>query len=228
MAIFTGNWLDDDGVPFDPSAKVNEHYATSGSACLNRTGQVPRRHHQRFASTIRYAAHRWHNDLDAAHRALWADKAAAGPSRRGTLDRTPTNGWTMFNAFDFLQLWHDPPSAVTGPYPGGPDILSSVIDSVDLEAGTVTFTATAEPGLADVPIARLATFQVDPAAALAVNPWRATRLIDLALPAALDPGPYTNTVPLAWPITAGQAVRIYWRGRVANWWTYHAEDTWTP
>jgi len=228
MAIFTGNWLDDDGVPFDPSAKVNEHYATSGSACLNRTGQVPRRGRARFAAAIRYSAHRWHHDLPPWAQEAWALEGEAGPSRRGTLDRTPTNGFVMFNAFDFLQLWAEPPSIVVGPSSTPRTFLSSVITDVNLGDQTVTLEVNADVQIPNWLHARFATFQVDPAHVRDSVPWRHTRLIDLAQAEDFDPLPYVATVPLAWPVAAGELLRLYFRGRVASWWKYHAEHSVTP
>jgi len=189
VAIFTGNWLDDDGVPFDPSAKVNEHYATSGSACLNRTGQVPRRGRARFAAAIRYSAHRWHHDLPPWAQEAWALEGEAGPSRT---------------------------------------FLSSVITDVNLGDQTVTLEVNADVQIPNWLHARFATFQVDPAHVRDSVPWRHTRLIDLARAEDFDPLPYVATVPLAWPVAAGQLLRLYFRGRVASWWKYHAEHSVTP
>ena len=224
MAIFAGTWVDDTGHPWDPDAKVLQTWTGGGAVCVRRRRLVNHPSKVPFIAAARYAADRWHNALAGADRDLWDADGPNGVPRRGTLDRTAVNGFVMFNAFDFVQLYADPPSDVDAPGSPAVDFLTTSIDAVTLGAQTVTFTATLQFEIPLCTLARLATFQINPAAVLRANPWKATRLIDLADAVDLDPASYTPTVPLAWPVASGDIVRLYWRGRVASWWTYHADD----
>ena len=223
--IFAGTFTDPDGKPWDLQTKVLQTWPGGGMGSVRRHGINPHPGHAPFVAAVRYSLDRWRNALDEWDRDGWETIAEQGPSRRGNLARTPTHGWITFNAYDFVQLYADPPSEVLGPSETSRTILSTAIDSVDLVNQTVTFTATADVGIAAWLYTRLATFQIEPRAVRYRNPWRATRLIDLAVAGDLDPGPYNPTVPLRWPVSAGENLRLYWRGRVASWWKYEADDT---
>lgn len=223
--IFKGTWLDGTGHPFDPASKQLQAWTGGGAACIRRRGLRRTQAHDRFVAAARYMADRWLNELSQAARDSWDVEAATGPARRGTLSRSPSNGYIMLNAYDFVQLYADPPSTVAIAGGDAYDITTTSIDTVTVGAQTVTFTATCETGWADYWHARLATYQVHPRAVLRSNPWRATRLIDLATNMDFAADTYTPTVPLAWPVQAGDTVRLYWRSRFGHWWKYHDDDS---
>lgn len=225
MAIFSGNWLDPEGVPFDVQAKVPDTWVGGGSAAVRRHGTRPHPSHAPFARAAQLAARRWHQLIPSGDQDAWTTQGLVGASERSTLDRTPVPGYIMYNAFDFVQLYHAPPSYVVETAAVSENFLTAVINEADFLTQTVTFTVTADALLHIRPNARLATYQVNPRKAHGANPWRATRLIDFAYPAAFDPPTYQTTVPLMWQAAPGDTVRLYFRGRVLSWWKFEADDT---
>lgn len=224
MAIFAGNWKDALGKPFDPGAKVPDTWADGGSAATRRLATRPNQARAQFIATARAAAHRWLNTIPSPDQDAWETQGQTGASERGTLDRTPVNGFVQYASFDFVQLYHQPPSVVLAPTAAGENFLSAVITDADFLTQTVTFIVDADPDLHLFAWARLATYQINPKKIHGANPWRHTRLIDLAPPAAFDPPPYQTTVPLLWHVKPGDTVLLYWRGRLANWWKFEAHD----
>lgn len=224
MAIFAGTWVDDHGHPWDPSAKVLQTWTGGGAVCVRRTALVNHPAHAPFIAASRYMADRWHNELAPAHRDLWDTDGITGPARRGSLDRTPTNGYIALNAFDFIQLYADPPSYVLPPTTYAENFTTAAVTALDVPNQTVTFSVDMDALLPFRDNTRLATYQIHPARVLHANPWKHTRLVDFATPPIVPEPPYVATVPLRWPVASGDTVRLYWRGRVGSWWKYHADD----
>ncbi len=73
MAIFSGDWKDGNGVPFDPSAFQCQDYAASGTAQLRP--RSPRRTAAQQQATLNFsiAARLWFNTLDETERQTWRD-----------------------------------------------------------------------------------------------------------------------------------------------------------
>lgn len=227
MAIFAGNWHDASGVPFDPDANVLQTWTGGGMAAGRRRAVRPHSAHAPFVQAVRASAERWHNDLTTQDRTDWTVQGLTGAGRRGDLARDPVNGFIMLNAYDLIQLYALPPSTVTYPAAIARTWSTATADSVDVPNQTVTFTVDSDDPIHLYAHARLATFQIHPAAVRHANPWRATRLIDLAVAADFDPLPYVATVDLRWPVASGDLVRLYWRGRVGSFWKFQHDDALT-
>ena len=225
MAIFAGTWVDDNAHPWDPDAKVLQTWPGGGSVSVTRRALVNHPARAPFIAATRYIADRWHNVLTQPNRDSWDTDAIDGPSRRGSLDRTPCNGYIALNAFDFIQLYADPPSYVLPALTYAENFTTAAVTAVDVPNQTVTFSVDMHPLLPFRDYTRLATYQIHPERILHANPWKHTRLIDFTAPPIVPDPPYVATVPLAWPVAPGDTIRLYWRGRVGSWWKYHADDT---
>lgn len=225
MAIFAGAFTDDDGNPWDPNAKVLQTWPGGGSFAVRRRRICPHPAHGPFIAAARYMADRWRNELTQQNRDDWTAEGATGAGRRGDLQVHPLNGYIMLNAFDLVQLYADPPSWVMPPATYAENFLTAAVTSIDLPNQTVTFTVTMDALLPFRDETRLVTYQINPRACRHANPWRATRLIDIVAPPGIPPPPYVATVPLRWPVAAGDLFRLYWRGRVGHLWKFEADDT---
>lgn len=225
MAIFAGDWKDADRVPFDPNAKVPHTWPGGGSAAVRRHRIRPHPMHSFFRATARRLRDRWHNKISEGNQAAWAAQGATGAPKRGTTDRTPVNGYIMYSAFDWAQLWYRPPSVVQETALIDENFLTAAINSVNLVDQEVTFTVTADPHLHWYPNFRLLTYQLHPHYPLVPNPWRATKLIHWATNQDFDPPSFQATAKLLWTVTHPAYVHLYWRGRGLSHWKFHATDS---
>jgi len=84
MAIFTGNWFDGSGVPFDGSAAAIVDGPAAGTARLaraTRTGQ-PSEAHRNCMCRFGWISRHWKQDLTGANRLTWQDGEGLADDRR--------------------------------------------------------------------------------------------------------------------------------------------------
>lgn len=225
MAIYSGSWRNGDGVPFDWSGKVLHEDEYGGVVCLRRHSVIPPAHRPKFIRIARQIRDRWFNVLSQANRDSYDALAAAGPSSRDSIDRTPTNGYLLYQALVFASYWDHGSTVVLHPEPTAGAFTAATVDAVSVPNQTVTYTA-AWASLEPLCIlASLAAYQIDPVHVLGPLQWRHTRMIDWT---QLLPGHnlgFTHTVDLAWPAVAGDTVRLFFRGNRFPWYTFHHDDS---
>jgi len=224
--IYAGTWKDQEGVPFDNNAKVLQLTPGGGIACTRRRALVAHPCKTPFTSAARNLRDRWWHTLEQWMRDYWWNDGLVGSSKRGSLDRTPTQGFIHFQAAAFAKQWLDPPTDLDY-IQGWPDQTwtSASIDSISIPNQTVTFTCQYTDKMHLCLDNNFVTYQIRPSKIHASNPWRATRMIDLARMTSADPTEYSTTVPLAWKARTGDLIRLYFRGRSLHHYSYQHTDT---
>lgn len=225
MALFAGIWPDQDGNPFDPDAQVSQEWEGGGAAAVRRRGTRPHPNRDQFVRSIRSAADHWRNTLTTADRAGWTYEGSLGTTKRGSIDRTPVNGFIQYNAYDGITHYYQPPSLVGGPTEAEPGFHWASIVWVWTARQEVSYRALAVAGLNAFAHARLAVFQINPRDFLFDKPWKATRCIDIVAPPDFDPALIERTVKLRWFLIPGEGCRLLFRGRVASRWGFHDDDS---
>ena len=222
MAIFTGTWRDTADLPFDPQAKVLHATPAGGVAAVRRHAISPHPAHQAFTRVGRKSRDTWQDMLSSADRTDWAAIGTTGPSRRGSTARTPAGGYITFSALTWIDIHATDATDRTGPETHYNDYITATLDSLNVAAQQLTFSVTYNAEVAQDLHAAVAAYQVNPAYRNAANPHRQTRLVDLhPLPQA-PPFAQTRTVSTAWPLAAGDTLRLYVRGRVSNYYQFQA------
>lgn len=220
MAIFAGNWKDAFGIPFDPDAKVLQAWPGGGMAAGRRRKISPHPAHAAFSRNGRATGHDWLHVLTPTHRTDWQTAADTGVTRRGSVSRIPAAGYIAFSSIGWVDRYdHES----TDRYAVAPLIITftgGTLEAVDLVAQTLTYDVTWAGEAADPQNAAIAVYQVNPRYVRSPNPHRQTRLIDLHEIPSSPPWHHTATVDLAWPAAAGDAVRIYIRGRAPDYYQW--------
>lgn len=177
MAIFLGNWLDGEGVPFDPSAQQNRSTPTGGSAQATRSGRAPFFHNTHFAACVTYHAAKWLNELTSGERDDWEIQGDSGVWKRGSATPSVVNGFCAFNAVSFVHTFYPDTIDIKGPGLHNVEIGPPYLEEPEVATQTISFNYDYTPDWAAGEHATCAVYQIDPADLARPWPVRDTRLI---------------------------------------------------
>jgi len=224
MAIFSGTFTDPDGHKWEKSAKLLQTWTGGGSVCARRTHIRPPAYRSKFVRISRQIRDRWWNVLSQANRDSYTALAAQGPSSRDGIDRTPSNGYILYQALVFAHYWDHGSTVVLDPEPQAGPFTAGTIDAIDVPNQTVTYSAAWQSIEPLCILASLSVYQINPLDLYGPLQWRQTRLIDWTQLLPAHNLGFTHTVALAWPAVAGTAIRLFFRGNRFPWYTWHHQD----
>lgn len=208
MAIYSGNWLDEAGAPFDPDAFSRSGSANAQIAQVRRRGRTHRIYKSAFRHALGRAAHHWRFHLTEAEREIFGWATAGYPTDRDenqSVNVHPFAGWAQSFFVDFF----------TGRTPDTDDFaitlinqLNITLDQADASAQTITITQTVDEADEFPPTAALLLFQVRPTRNPSTAKRRYTRLLTLFT----DYVPYQQVYQIVsdarFPFAAGETVRV--------------------
>ncbi len=196
MAIYSGNWKDPSGVPFDPGAFARNQYG-GRTAQVRRTGRKPSEHLDRQRATARSLANIWLNVMTDAMRTEWGRGWAASQKTRDP-DRviTTLRPFHSFAAPNWLTMYYHNSIQDLWPQISGLSIQDYAVISCTPAQLTHGFTVPDLP--AQYEWTELAIFEIQPGRGQSTTKWRHTRMIYFEPLKDLDPGYHTRTSTLRW------------------------------
>ncbi len=196
MAIYSGNWKDGAGVPFDPNAFAHGQQGAK-VAQPRRRGRRDQPHIARNTATARYLAHVWLNVLTDAQRTEWGRSLPCqGFPRdpdRGISYVTPFLGFAVENWLpvylggDYQDEWPQIP---------GLSILNFAV--IECWPRWLSFGFTVPNLPAQYEWTQISVYHINPARSNSSIKFRMTRNIHFEVLEPLSPGYKTRLVPLPW------------------------------
>lgn len=220
MAIFTGNWLDPDGVPFDGAA-IGRRGAGSSHQCQVAAHHVanPILHHS-YHTIMPYLTNAWYNFLDAADRASWTASAHRQVLARDYAVPVGPKGFTNFVSANW------PSQFGYGGYfrKTSHDVGLNILQMEFTDASVATQTLYLRVVYVDTPApeneAATYFYQVNPAKLASKRHHRFTRWLDTLYIWTGFTDTYVIQAKARYPFFAGNTVRVMYRHNAGTMWDY--------